>query len=104
MLVSLRTSAAQDILSLDDSRTGSLLVRVRRGMREDIRWEADNIALEPEGGVRLVGEDIQIGVFVVEEEAVLQCAVDHSDVEVCQSHAAYSLNVSKRQHSEVCEP
>lgn len=69
------------ILRFDDNRLGILVIRVRSGVREDVRRETDNVAQYSDGVVRLIGEEIDIGIAIAEEQVVLERAVDDSDLD-----------------------
>lgn len=69
------------ILRFDDNRLGILVIRVRSVVREDVRRETDNVAQYSDGVVRLVGEEVDIGIAIAEEQVVLERAVDDSDLD-----------------------
>lgn len=53
-------------------------------MWKDVRGKPDDITQDCDAGICLVGEEVHVVVSIAEEEVVLQCAVNHSDLVLCQ--------------------
>lgn len=68
------------VFGFDDDRVGCFVIRIRSGVRKDIRREADDITKNFNSVVCLVGEDVHIVITIAEKQVVLERAIYDSDL------------------------
>ena len=70
-----------DVRGLDPLALVVVVVGVVGRVREDVEGEAHDVARDGDGGVLLVGEDVDVVVLVAEDQVVLERAVRHADLD-----------------------